>query len=155
MCGDGAALTRADEEHAARRLLHIKEITERIVEDLGGDPDLILRDRIHAGNAEGQLEKIGEAAKALSEELRLRQRHGRSMETPRSSLPRLPGRPSLSFPKKRPALRRAARPKSCANVTASEGRSIRAALAPVRARPDSPAGFALSALEGSASTLVL
>jgi len=70
-------VTRSNEEQAARRLLHIKEITERIVEDLGGDPDLILRDRIHAGNAERQLEKIGEAAKALSEELRLRQRHGR------------------------------------------------------------------------------
>ncbi len=66
-------MTRSDQEQAARRLLHIKEIAERIVEDLGGDPDLILRDRIHAGNAERQLEKIGEAAKALPEEVRRRQ----------------------------------------------------------------------------------
>lgn len=78
------------------------------MEDLGGDPELILRDRIHAGNAERQLEKIGEAAKALSEELRLRQRHGR--------VGRLAGRHR-------------------------QGSAVH--------------GFAISALEGSASTLVL
>lgn len=66
-------MTPAEEEQPARRLLHIKEIAEQIVEDLGGDPDLVVRDRVYAGDSERQLEKIGEAVKLLPEEVRQRQ----------------------------------------------------------------------------------
>ncbi|MGH7882531.1 MAG: HepT-like ribonuclease domain-containing protein [Candidatus Dormibacteraceae bacterium] len=54
------------------RLADIKERIENLIEDLGGDPSLMLSSRIHGMGALYYLHTLGEACTALPEELRNR-----------------------------------------------------------------------------------